>query len=205
MNVTLFTIVFLMMMGSIVYLLLSNVKRLPVVKAGKVTKFCNRTQFVFGRIPTSIVINGRKIDVHDKEILLVQGNSMKDYQIHDGQKVFISKMDDLSKKHITTFPVLVFRIVNKENEDDADFKLRKFVSYVHDDQWSRLYHSLQDRMKIDESVFIRQCDAKYAKLSDSDKVSLVLSETFDEDRNIVAYSLHPVSSIYGKVEYAIGA
>lgn len=205
MNVTLFTIAFLLMMGSIVYLLSSNVKRLQVVKAGKVTKFCKRTQLVFGRIPTSIVVNGRKVDIRDKEVLLVQGNSMKDYQIRDGQKVIVSRMDDPSKMHITTFPVLVFRIVDKENKEDADFKLRKFVSYVHDDQWNKLYHSLRDRMRIEERMFISQCSTKYAKLTDADKSSLVLSETFDEDRNVVAYSLHLVSSIYGKVEYAIGS
>lgn len=58
-------------------------------------------------------------------------------------------------------------------------------------------------MKISKADFVQQCSKKYEKMQNRDKLPLAVSETYDEDRGGILYSLHPISVIYGKVEYAL--
>lgn len=202
MSVTLFSIVFPIMIFGMLALLFMNMQTLPVVKAGKVTTLCREKCAVFGDIPSSITVNGVKMDVSKDLKMLVNGNSMKNYHIFDGQRIYVKTMTDDEKGHIKHFPVLVFHIVDGI-KGDAKYKLRKFVGYVTDNNFKELYATYQGRIKVTMETFIGQCTPKYSKLREKYSEKLVLSETYDEDRNIVLYSLHPVSTILGKVEYAM--
>lgn len=202
MNVTLFAIVFfLTIVGMLVFLFL-NIKSLPVVKAGKVTKPCKEIKRIFGYMPSHILINGVKKDVSKDMQMVVCGNSMQNYHIYDGQRIYVREMMDEEKNAITRYPVLVFHIINGE-PGDAKYKLRKFVGYVNNDNLHDLFASKQDRIKVSEDVFISQCEEKLRKLRQKESDRLVLSETFDEDQKAILYSLHPVTTIFGKVEYAM--
>lgn len=202
MNVTLFAIVFfLTIVGMLVFLFL-NIKSLPVVKAGKVTKPCKEIKRIFGYMPSMISINGIKRDVSKDMQMIVCGNSMQKYNIYDGQRIYVKTMGDEEKNEITRYPVLVFHIVNGEL-GDAKYKLRKFVGYVDNDNLQDLFASKQERIKVSEDVFVSQCKEKLRKLRQKNSGRLVLSETFDEDKNAIFYSLHPVNTILGKVEYAM--
>lgn len=202
MNVTLFAIVFfLTIVGMLVFLFL-NIKSLPVVKAGKVTKPCKEIKHIFGYMPSRISINGVKKDVSKDMQMVVCGNSMQNYHIYDGQRIYVRKMVDEEKNGITRYPVLVFHIINGE-PGDAKYKLRKFVGYVDNDNLHELFASKQDRIKVSEDVFCSQCEEKLRKLRQKESDRLVLSETYDEDQKAILYSLHPVTTIYGKVEYAM--
>lgn len=203
MSVTVFITAFLTMMVGMALFLLLNFNTLPVVKAGKVTKFCNKTKQVFGYMPNRIKVNGAKIDLSKDEKMLVSGNSMKYYNLFDGQRIYVKKLSDNEKSNIMTYPVLVFNIVDNPMANDAEYKLRKFVGYVDSDNWQGIFNHFRERIKIPETDFITQCTAKYANTPMTDRNHLVLSETFDEDKDSVVYSLHPVASVFGKVEYAL--
>lgn len=202
MSATLFSIAFSIMVIGMLGLLFSSIQPLPAVKAGKVTKLCKERSWIFGRMPSVISINGVKIDVGDDLRMLVCGNSMKNYHIFDGQRIYVRPMEKREKEEIKRFPVLVFNIVNGI-KGDAKYKLRKFVGYVTNDNFTDFYAAHQDRIKVSVETFIAQCMPKYNKLKERYSEKLVLSETYDEDKNIVLYSLHPVSTILGKVEYAM--
>ena len=202
MNVTLFAIVFfLTIVGMLVFLFL-NIKSLPVVKAGKVTKPCKEIKRIFGYMPSVISINGIKRDVSKDLQMIVCGNSMQNYNIYDGQRIYVKAMEDEEKNQITRYPVLVFHIVNSEL-GDAKYKLRKFVGYVDNENLHDLFVSKQDRIKVSEDIFVSQCEEKLRKLRLKESVRLVLSETYDEDQKAILYSLHPVTTIFGKVEFAM--
>ena len=49
----------------------------------------------------------------------------------------------------------------------------------------------------------KPCKEKLRKLRLKESVRLVLSETYDEDQKAILYSLHPVTTIFGKVEFAM--
>lgn len=190
------------MLGMIIFLII-NFKTLPVVKAGKVTKIYSINKHVFGSMPDSVRINGCVVDLSKDKKMYVCGNSMKDYHIHDGQRIYVKEYTDADKRAITKYPVLVFRIVNTPNKNDAQYKLRKFVGYIESYDWKEIYRQFADRIRIPEETFIGQCTLKYSKIPTEERTSLVLSETYDEDKDLILYSLHPISTVYGKVEYAL--
>lgn len=179
-----------------------NIKSLPVVKAGKVTKPCKEIKRIFGYMPSMISINGIKRDVSKDLQMIVCGNSMQNYNIYDGQRIYVKVMEDEEKNQITRYPVLVFHIVNGEL-GDAKYKLRKFVGYVDNENLNDLFVSKKDRIKVSEDIFVSQCGEKLRKLRLKESVRLVLSETYDEDQKAILYSLHPVTTIFGKVEFAM--
>lgn len=153
-------------------------------------------------MPNKIKVNGAKIDLSKDEKMLVNDNSMKYYNLFDGQRIYVKRFSDNEKSNITTYPVLVFNIDNPKS-NDTEYKLRKFVGYVDSDNWQDIFNHFRERIKISETDFVTQCAAKYAKTPSTDRAHLVLSETFDEDKASIAYSLHPVTSVFGKVEYAL--
>lgn len=202
MSIILFSIVFPITIIGMLILLALNTKTMNVVKAGKVTKFCKGKCIVFGDTPSIININGVRIDVSKDSKMLVNGNSMKHYHIYNGQRIYVKEMSEEEKNEIKRFPVLVFHIVDGI-KGDAKYKLRKFVGYVANDNFKELYQAHQDRIKVPVETFIEQCTPKYNKLREKYSEKFVLSETYDEDKDEVLYSLHPVSTIFGKVEYAM--
>lgn len=206
MSIPVFVVSFLIMMVGMLVLLSINFKSLPVVKAGKVTKIFAKDKYVFGYMPDSVKNGGTKVDLSQDEKMLVSGNSMKEYKIFDGQRIYVKKMSERERERITTYPILVFNIVDNPNEHDAQYKLRKFVGYVKAGDfkdWENIFNRFKNRIKISQADFVKQCSAKYQKVSQADRQNMALSETFDEDKNLIAYSLHPVNTIYGKVEYAL--
>lgn len=202
MNVTLFIIAFLLTIVGMLGFLLLNFKTLPVVKAGKVNKPCNVSKSIFGYMPSHIFINGVKKDVSNDIPMIVCGNSMQNYHIYDGQRIYVKTMGDEEKNGIARYPVLVFHIINGD-QGDAKYKLRKFVGYVDNENLNDLFVSKQDRIKVSEDVFVSQCEKKLRKLRLKGSGRLVLSETYDEDQKAILYSLHPVTTILGKVEYVM--
>lgn len=176
----------------------------PVAKAGKVSKFYWKYKLLFGKEPNTIVCDGTKIDVSTYKELYVYGNSMKDYDIHNGQKVLVSEYKSAEQKNqIEGYPVLVFHIYNMKYQ--SPYKLRKFVGYVDelgDMDWNYFYDRLNDRIKIDKAQFVSGLKEKESNLTQKHNRH-ILSETYDEDTGIYRYSLHPVNSLYAKVMYAI--
>lgn len=203
MNITVFTIAFIATMLGMLLLLALNSQTLLVVKAGKVNKPCEGSKRTWGIMPSRIRIGGKIVDVSKDQQMLVCGNSMKFYRVFDGQRIYVKLLTEMEKQKISTYPVLVFNIVNNPIKNDAQFKLRKFVSYVTTNDWDKVYEANSHRIKISKEAFVDQCASKSESFSPEEKKHLVLSETYDDEKDEVRYSLHPVSTIYGKVEYAL--
>ena len=205
MNTIVFTISFSIIAVGMLALLLLDIKMLPVAKAGKVTKYYKKTNLVLANMPQKLIINGEKIDVHNDFKMIVRGNSMSPYKIYDGQCIYVKKfLNNDDKLNITTFPVLVLNIVDNPDKSDAEYKLRKFIGYIkNDDNWSKIFDLYKSRIKISKADFIAQCTKKYNSIPDKERDSLILSETFDDEKKVNQYSLHPSSTIFGKVEYAL--
>lgn len=203
MSVQVFSIAFSIVMIGMLIFVLMNIHALQVAKAGKVTKPCRATKRIFGYMPSFIKINGVKIDVSEDTQMLVCGNSMKEYRIFDGQRIYVKPLSENEKYNIQKFPVLALEIVDNPIENDAKFKLRKFVGYAPNEDWGCFYEAYRHKMKISKADFVQQCSKKYEKMQNRDKLPLAVSETYDEDRGGILYSLHPISVIYGKVEYAL--
>ncbi|MBD5292823.1 MAG: hypothetical protein HDS23_06210 [Bacteroides sp.] len=181
----------------------SFIRFCPVAKAGKVTKFYWKYKLLFGKEPNTIICDGEKINVSSYEELYVHGNSMIDYDIHNGQKVFVSVFDNQEKQSIEGYPVLAFHIYNMKCQ--SPYKLRKFVGYIDDinaRNWVDLYHRYRERIKINETQFVSDLNKK--NVNDLNLAErYILSETYEDDSNVYRYSLHPVSSLYAKVMYVV--
>lgn len=201
MSTPVFVITILIMTVGMLLLLLSNIKRLPVAKAGKVSKFYPKKKTIIGSMPNKITINGESINVGNDEKMIVHGNSMRKYKIYDGQRIYVRTLNDDEKNAINTYPVLVFKIIDNPNKKDAEYKLRKFVGYIDSDNWDKIYEKYKSRIYTNRQDFIEQCKKKYSSIPHRECGNLILSETYDEDNHIMAYSLHPKSLIHGKVEY----
>lgn len=186
-----------------IFSICSFIRFCPVAKAGKVSKFYWKYKLLFGKEPNIIVCDQEMINVSSYKELYVHGNSMKDYDIHNGQKVFVSVFENHEKESIEGFPVVAFHIYNMKCQ--SPYKLRKFVGYVDDIKsrnWAELYRRYRERIKIDEIQFISDLDKKNIPgLMSSDRY--ILSETYEDDSNAYRYSLHPVSSLYAKVMYVV--
>lgn len=182
----------------------SFIRFLPVAKAGKVSKFYWKYKLLLRKNTKVIECDGEKVDVSSYKGLYVYGNSMKDYAIHNGQEVFVSEYTTEQQKiSIQDYPVLVFHIYNMKCQ--SPYKLRKFVGYVKDPSamnWHNFYNQFKDRIKIKETQFISECRGKLEKLKKSEG-QYILSETYDEDMCTYRYSMHPVSSLYARVMYAV--
>lgn len=185
-----------------IFMLLENTQKLEVARAGRVDKPTNRFKYM--------KINKSK-DVTDLKPFAVSGESMKDFEIHDGNVVYVSLFNSLDeKKAIKTHPVLMFTIYNMK-KSESRYKLRKFVDYVKDIQqedWGVFYEMHKERLvnNISKEDFICMCKQKVSKImkcnescTNENKGQYILSETFEGNYR---YSLHPVESLYGKVCYA---
>lgn len=206
MNPVLFGVVF----GSIIIFLIVDILTskalaipVPVVKAGKVSDFYNNIEILNRNLPQFINVNGKKVNVSGHTVLYVHGESMWKYKIHDKQLVFIKPTGCLDV--ITQHPVLVFWIVNPK-PDDAEYKLRKFICQIDSLEgvnWSDIYEQNKGRISITKEEFIKQCEGKAQKDKKFLVGKIVLSETFDVAQQKDTYSLHPLSTVFGTVEYAV--
>lgn len=205
MNNILFSVIFLSIIAAQVYILcgFSN----NVVKAGRVNNnFHFRLYFRLKSFPDFIRIGDDKIlKTSLFKIFKVKGKSMEHCGIKNGQYVFVSSLSEIQRESINTYPVLVFRITGFWNIFDSQFKLRKFVAYISDIEstnWETIYEDFRSRIKqeVPMEVFIDDCSTKSKKIKRVD-CKYILSETYDESEKRYRYSLHPVDSVYGRVEY----
>ena len=206
MNTTYFLVIMSLVVISQIIVLLVSVRSVDTVKAGNVLKHSPATKLRIGSKPRKLLVGQDYVDVSALEQLVVCGNSMKDYQIHNGQCVFVSTFNYQDKFQIENHPVVVLAISNA-GKFESKYKLRKMIAYAEgfDTDWHILFNNNRTRIKIDEATFVAKCAEKASKLraagvSDG---KLILSETYDEDLGICRYSLHPAETLYGIVKYAV--
>lgn len=203
-----FILLFVTLMLVSVLMVVYGLSGLSTVKAGKVSKHCPRIVLYNSKDYGVISVDGRTVSVSGMLHLAVCGNSMRDYNILDGQEIYARRYeDDESKVSIEDHPVLVLKIT-KASFYDSQYKLRKFVDYGSlnntDIEWETVFERNTDRIKMGKEDFIRKCLVKVEKLKKLGITGqVVLSETYDEEKNYYDYSLHPVTTICASVEYVI--
>lgn len=203
-----FVFLFLALMAVAFGVVLTSTVLVGTIKAGKVTKHCPRFVFLNQKGNGRLRVDGQIVDVSKMLHLTVCGNSMRDYQIVDGQEIYAQYIEsDDEKNHIPDHPVLVFSISNA-GILDSQYKLRKFVDYGYlgygNDEWGTVFDRNSERIKIERQAFLEKCRIKAEKLQKSGIAGRVaLSETYDEDNELYDYSLHPVNTIIASVEYAV--
>ena len=171
------------------------------VKAGTADKY------VFGRAVTrrlsKVSVGDCQVDSTDYEQMVAAGDSMKDYNIHNGDSILVSPYSDQEKRHINRYPVVAIKLRGSKKPFDSDMKLRKFVGYIRETNWGNAYSLYQARIKpsVSREDFIASCSKSYQKhqFTLSESQPAVLSETYDVDSCRYHYSVHPVDFIYGKV------
>lgn len=202
--------------GAIVILLVilcSNVPLLYTVKAGKANKCCLVRKLGGRKNPKEIEIDGRLEDVSSLDPMLVCGDSMRQYDIKDGNTILVEKMTEDEKNNISTHPILVFSISKKNGDSlrekfDSHYKLRKFLQYVnmpHLADWNQVYKNLPKNLqRTTVKEFSEICSKKAGLIRDYDPSErYVLSETYLCETRKNDYSFHPVSTIYAKVCYHV--
>lgn len=176
------------------------------VKAGTADKY------VFGcavaRRLSKVSVGNRQVDAADYEQMVAAGDSMQDYNIHNGDSILVSPYDELGKCHIERYPVLAIKLRGPMKPFDSNIKLRKFVGYVGNQDWAAAYDRYNDRVKpvVSREDFMASCAKSYGKhqFAFSEETPAVLSETYDVDSHRYHYSVHPVGNVYGKVVFVGG-
>lgn len=182
--------------------LISSLRGHLTVKAGKVSNFYLKYKLASCKVPEVIRCGNETVVLSGLKHLYVHGNSMKDYNISDGQYVFVESFRTIDEKRtIQTHPVLVFNITKSNIQ--SKYKLRKFVTYtkIVDTDWNEVYANNRERIKISREAFVKECVNKVQKLKDKNSL-YILSETFDENLRKYSYSFHPIESLYARVRYA---
>lgn len=199
-----FYIIYGVAIAFMLYLIWSRYGIFSTAKAGEADKY------VF-KIGVGKRLDKKRLDDKKNWLqLLVNGNSMKDYGIVDGNSIWVQKYNEEERANIMSFPVLVLSLVDPIKKNDSLYKLRKFVGYVENSDngidWGMVYEKYKSRVKpsVSKDEFIASCKHSYAKsyerLKNDDKI--VLSETFDETVRKYHYSVHAVNQVYAKVKYA---
>lgn len=206
MNVTVFLAIVAIIAISQIIILYLSLRQVSTVKAGNVLKYSPAKKWRVGSKPQHIKINGSYVDVRNMEQLIVCGNSMHDYQISNGQTVFVAPYDSNDREFITTHPVVVFHITDASSVQSR-YKLRKMVSYAegYNQNWGDVFDANESRIRIPKAAFEDMCLAKVRKMQVAGIADerLIVSETYDEDLRAYRYSLHPVSTLYAKVRYVV--
>ncbi len=145
-----------------------------------------------------LYINGQKQNVEKMLSLIVCGNSMKEYNIYDGNRVYVNVLSETEKSNIEKYPVIVYDNKHRKHEWFSHYKLRKFVGYVND--IDNLFETYKDRIKTSKELFEYDIQNSSCDKNDLTK-KIVLSETFDKKLNRCRYSLHHAENIVGVVKY----
>lgn len=164
-------------------------------------------KYVFGhtiaRRLSKVTVGDRCVDASGYEQMVAAGDSMRDYNIHNGDSILVSPYDGHGRLHISRYPVLAIKLRGPMKPFDSDIKLRKFVGYVVNQDWGKAYDCYHDRIKpaVSRDDFMASCAKSYGKhqFTLSETNPAVLSETYDVDSHCYHYSVHPAESVYGKV------
>ncbi len=206
MSLTWFYIIITVAVVGLIVMVFSEYPMLRRAKAGKADKYV--FGHTFARRLSQISVGESCFALADYEQMVAAGDSMKDYNIHNGDIILVSRYDETARKNIDHYPVIAIKLQGVHLPFDSDLKLRKFVGYVGNDDWNAAYDTYQSRVKksVGRDAFIASCAKSYGKNRfplTSPKVAII-SETYDVDSQCYHYSVHATDCVYGKVVFASG-
>lgn len=201
-KVAVYIVLVLVFMPSIITYIL-NLGGVQLVKAGKVDDFCLRYAIIPHAKVKKIRVAGAEVDVSSLLMYLVHGNSMSQFGVRNGQRVFVERLTDALRNGITTHPVLMFNILGMDKWQ-SQYKLRKFICYIEigTPDWGIVYDHNRERITaLTRDAFIATMLRKQERVH-LNQERHILSVTYNEHSRSLEYSLHPVSSLHGVVKFA---
>lgn len=189
-------------------------KNYPIVRAGDISKDCALRTYASDFQNKTFVFNGESIDPSDYIIFIVRGESMSNYNIHDGDAVFVKRLSVSERYSLKDNPVIVLEIDHTVRctgcySSADEYKLRKFIGYIGcNDTIDNIvaeypYLSISTETINDK---LTKCKDEY-NISDENRqanILFTLSETKYEDGTI-GYSIHPIINLFGTVKFIVPA
>ena len=192
----------------ILLLVLQIASSVPTVKAGKMKDFEWKYYFGAPRIPSKIMCDGTTYSSADYDIKIVRGESMKEYGLHDKYIAFIHPFTEEERSHIDGFPtveldIFYTRFPKIHAAFDSKTKLRRFVAYISADEndWEKVYKMYAGHIRLNHSEEFKKDFIEGKERLAKCKEMLILSETYDKYKRRNHYSLHPISSLRGRVDF----
>jgi len=201
-HIAVFAVLILVFMPSVIAYIV-NLGNVQFVKAGKVDDFCIRYALMPHARIKEIRVGNTIRDVSGLLMFLVHGNSMRQFGVRSGQRIFVRQLTENMLNDIDTHPVLMFNIIGAKKWE-SQYKLRKFIGYVNEGttDWGAVFDMYANEITaLNRDEFIAAMERKVQRI-DINTERHILSVTFNEHSRNLEYSLHPVSSLYGIVKYA---
>ena len=194
---------------ALLWMLLSTVNSVDVVKAGNVDDFQWICQVVSEEKPEIIECEGKEFLTGDLKLIAIRGESMQEYGIHDNYRGLIHVFNEDEKKSIEGMPIVEFKIHEKPFALwESHRKLRKFIAYLPSQEnfnFCEIFAKYKAYISVEEDLFVRECEERMKEIRRSRRSyknqALVLSETYDCEKRRNHYSIHRVSSLRGRLDY----
>lgn len=186
--------------------------RVLVVKAGNINIFQWRYSSESVDQKPQYVYAGRQLlNTAGLEYMLVKGNSMRFYGIHDRDHVLVEPIDKFGWQKLEyEKPVVLFSVHDHNGKwfrnwkiFESHYKLRKFITYLQLDEnepinFAAMYDRHEGEITVSKEEFVKRCNERVKELTSD--TCYVLSETYDCSLGRNRYSIHGVSNLIGTVK-----
>lgn len=187
-----------------------NKQTYRVAKAGDVEHMSPLESKINDLSNKSFIFNGKRINIKDYEVFVVDGESMSNCDIHTGNGVLVSRL--FNKNELENGAIVIYEIdPNRYKHDHPEsnipqygFKIRQFIGYADlYEENEVIYNKIQHiDTELKEEKFKKLL---YQKLDKARKYfqdkKVIVSITYKDNQK--DYSIHSLSELYGIVKYII--
>lgn len=194
-----FVIVFFIVTVGQIALLLSGYSR--TVSANDVSKEIDKFRDTRLFREDYVIADNERIDVSKHMSLIVCGDSMQKYDIHDGDRIYIKRYSSEDSNSIEKRPILVMRYKHKSifhRMVYSNYFLMKFIGYVEDlSVAEKLY---KEDMGVSLERFMNDL-RKSIDMFEKKNGKVLLGEFFDVELQRNVYSLYEANDVIGSADY----
>ena len=193
------------------------------VSAGDVDKETAQTIQMSSLKNITFKADGQTIKPEDYTLMVVKGESMSTFNIHDGDIVFVKELINDHRYLLQKPTVVVFQIEDMNPQADTTkrikYKLRRFITYYKfdstNDDIDKLRTELASKKEIyNEDIISEFFDKKLpiykecyltSDISKADNSNACISLTWNNEEHKFHLSIHPTRLLFGVVKYAFDA
>lgn len=193
------------------------------VSAGDVDKETAQTIQMSSLKNITFKADGQTIKPEDYTLMVVKGESMSTFNIHDGDIVFVKELINDQRYLLQKPTVVVFQIEDMNPQADTTkrikYKLRRFITYYEfdstNDDIDKLRTELASKKEIyNEEIISEFFDKKLpiykecyltSDISNADNSNACISLTWNNEEHKFHLSIHPTRLLFGVVKYAFDA
>ena len=203
-------IIVVLLVGSQVYIIKMRQKpkksTYRIVKAGDVSQVTKLYETINSLNDRAFTYNGKPVSINDYMVFIVEGESMSSSNIHTGDVVFVKELMGDSRLTITSGKILLLEIQNPKNQQgDAEYKLRKFIDYISmnnitDENISNWINEHQIQYTTRFINKFKKSKEELSTLIDDNDLFLCSMTWHNGDLD---YSFHPIKVLVGVVEFSL--